>query len=188
MSTVALLTLEDYDHMIESGTFDPPNHRRCELIQGEIRDMSPIGPEHGEMIDILDDWSHDVKRQHPMRVRIQSSIGIPEMASAPEPDVVWAVAKSYAKRRPEPSEVLLVIEVAQSTLRYDLGEKVGIYAEAGITDYWVVDIPNRLIHVHRDPTDGEYHSVDQFAESDEIGPLTLPHAKLNVGELFSSLN
>ena len=187
MSTTALFTLDDYDHMIVCGAFDPPHHRRCELIRGEIRDMSPIGPEHGEVVDFLNAWSFAVTSRREVRIRIQSSIGFPELDSAPEPDVVWAVRKSYAKRRPEPPDVLLLIEVADSTVQYDLGEKADLYAEAGISDYWVVDIPNFRIHVHRQPTADGFQSLETFAIGDTIHPLTKPDATLDVAELFTCL-
>lgn len=188
MSTSTLLTLEEYDQMIASGAFAPPdNHRRCELIRGVLRDMSPIGPEHGEMISILDDWSHVVSTRTSFRIRIQSSIGIPELGSAPEPDVVWVVSQSYSKRRPEPPDVLLLIEVADSSLRYDLGEKAGIYAAAGITDYWVVDIPNVRVHVHRNPSPDGFQSVERFAVGDTIHPLNITDVVLDVAELFTCL-
>jgi Uma2 family endonuclease len=187
MSTAALFSLDDYDHMIACGAFAPPHDRRCELIRGEIRDMSPIGPEHGEMVDWLNEWSFAVMSRRSVRIRIQSSIGIPELGSAPEPDVVWAERKSYAQRRPEPQDVLLLIEVADSSLQYDLGEKADLYAEAGITDYWVVDIRDFRIHVHRQPTAEGFQSLETFAMGDTVHPLCKTDATLNVAELFNGL-
>jgi Uma2 family endonuclease len=186
MSTSTLLSLEEYDQMIAEGAFAPPdNYRKCELIRGVIRDMSPIGPEHAEVVDWLTEWSFAVTPRDKVRVRIQSSTRIPELVSAPEPDVVWAVRKSYRRRHPQPPDVLLLIEVADSSLRYDLGEKSLLYAEAGISDYWVVDLANFQVHVHRDPSPEGYRSIDVHAAGETIAPLHVPDVALQISELFS---
>ncbi len=79
MSTSTLITLDEFDRMIASGAFEPPHHRRCELIRGEIRDLSPIGPRHGEIVSVLNGWSHTVTARKGVRIRVQDSIGIPEL-------------------------------------------------------------------------------------------------------------
>lgn len=186
MSTSTLLSLEEYDQMIADGAFAPPdNYRRCELIRGVIRDMSPIGPAHAEVVNFLSDWSYEVTSRRDVRIRVQSSTRIPELVTAPEPDLVWAVSKSYRKRHPQPPDILLLIEVADSSLRYDLGEKALLYAEAGISDYWVVDLANFQVHVHRDPSPDGYRSIDVHAAGETIPPLHVPDAALDVSELFS---
>lgn len=187
MSTAVTFTLEEYDHMIQCGAFDPPNHKRLELIEGELREMSPIGPKHDEMVTILNEWSSAVTDRRQVRIRIQSSIRIPATGSAPEPDVVWAVLKSYARRQPEPPDILLLIEVAESSLAYDLDEKAEIYARAGVTDYWVVDIPSRRVHVRRGPSADGYQSHEVFGPGDSIAPWNVPDATLDVSELFACL-
>src|SRR3712207_4046342 len=103
MSTVARLTLAEYDRMVQTGVFD---NRRIEFIQGELREMSPTGPDHEEVVDLLNEWSPD-NRPPGVRVRVQNSIGLPELESAPEPDVVWVRKRSYRSGRPLPSDVLL---------------------------------------------------------------------------------
>ncbi len=150
--------------------------------------MSPQGPEHGELVGQLDDWSHDVVDRRCVKIRIQSSVEFPEFDAQPEPDVVWAEAKSYARRRPQPDEVLLLIEVADSSLSYDLGEKCQLYAEAGIRDYWVVDIPSRLIHVFRDPNSGGYGTRHGLAANEEISPLPVENISLPVTGMFACLD
>ena len=127
MSTVARLTLGEFDRMVENGVFKPG--RRVELIKGELREMVPIGPTHEEAVDILTEWSLDNAPRDQVRVRIQNSIGIPDLQSVPEPDVVWVARKSYREARPSADQVYLLIEVAHSSLAYDRGEKSDAYAQ-----------------------------------------------------------
>ena len=91
MSVLAQLTLEQYDRMIEGGVFDPSRRWRLELIRGEIREMNPIGSLHEEAVERLTAWSYSIAAAGKIRVRVQDSVGIPNLASAPEPDVAWVV-------------------------------------------------------------------------------------------------
>lgn len=186
MSTLARLTIGDYDRMIATGVFDGPNKRRIELIRGELREMSPIGPLHEEIVDFLNKWSFEQLPRGEVRTRIQNSVGVPELDSAPEPDVAWVEEKSYASGRPTVEDVLLIIEVAESSLAYDRGEKAELYAEAGVRDYWVVDISERCAEVRRDPHNRHYRSLQTFSEGDEVRSLTFPDVGLPVASLFPS--
>jgi Uma2 family endonuclease len=118
-----------------------------------------------------------------MEVRVQCSISL-QGTAAPEPDIVWVVRGDYFERRPTEKEVLLLIEVADSSLAYDRGEKAGLYAAAGITDYWVVNLIERSIEVHRQPVNRYYRSVCGFTGNEEIRPLVLPGACLRPSELW----
>ena len=184
MSTIARWTLADYDRMIAVGVFDRGPRRRMELIHGELRDMTPIGPEHEEIVDCLDAWSHACVPAERIRVRVQNSINLPGLGSAPEPDIVWAVQRGYRRGRPAARDVLLLIEVAETSLDYDTGEKAGLYAEAGIPDYWVVNVPEQCVEVRRDPADGRYRSLRTFSGDAEVRPLALPEAVLRPAQLF----
>ncbi len=174
--------------MIACGAFVGPNEKRIELIRGELRMMSPQGTEHCECVSWLDDWSHDVVNREVMRIRVQSSIEIPGLATQPEPDVVWVAAKSYARIRPQPADILLLIEVADTSLSYDLTEKCQLYAEAGIRDYWVVDIPHRLLHVFRDAGRDGYRSRDRYSADQAATPLLVAGVSLSVAALFACLH
>jgi Uma2 family endonuclease len=178
MSTVTHLTIAEYDRMIAAGAFDPREHNRLELIYGELREMTPIGSEHEVIVDDLMEWSILNLPRGKVRVRVQNSIGIPILDSAPEPDLAWVARRDYRRGRPTGEDVLLVIEVSESTLRFDLGTKAELYAAAGISDYWVVNISDRCIVVHRDPVDGRYRNVRTFRESEEIRPLSMPEVMI----------
>ncbi len=178
MSTVAHVTLADYDRMIAAGAFEPREQFPIELIYGELREMSPIGPPHEVVVDRLNEWSIRSLPKRKAWVRVQNSIGIPILDSAPQPDLAWVVRRDYSRRRPAAEDVLLVVEVSDSSLRFDLGEKADLYAAAGIQDYWVVSVPARSITVHRDPVAGHYQDVRSHAGSDALRPLRVPEVVL----------
>src|SRR5438874_1207991 len=132
MSTIARISVEQYDRMVSAGVFDGPNHQRIELIHGELREMHAIGPEHEEIVDFLSDWSFTNVPKRRIRVRVQQSIGIPELRSVPEPDIGWVEQRSYSSGRPLAANILLLFEVAVSSLEFDRGEKANLYAAARV--------------------------------------------------------
>jgi Uma2 family endonuclease len=184
MSISARISLDEYDRIIQTGVFGGPNRRRIELIHGELREISPIGPEHEETVDILNEWSMSNTLRAKVRVRVQNSIGLPELESAPEPDIAWVARRSYARRRPHANDVLLVIEVSDSSLSYDLGEKAELYAVAGVSDYWVVDLVNERVEVLRSPDQGKYRERVAYHDGDVIHPLAFPQLDFPVNILF----
>lgn len=187
MSTIARFSLKEYDQMIASGVFDGPQRRRIELVHGELREMSPIGPSHADVVDFLNKWSLMSISGRKVRVRVQNSLGLAPLESAPEPDIAWVrERKGYNKARPSKSDVLLIIEVADSSLDYDRGMKADLYAAAGLKDYWIVNLPEPCVEVRRDPLRGAYRSLQTFTASEEVHPLVLAGAALSVAELFRS--
>lgn len=184
MSTVARFTLAQYQLMVESGAFDGKHHQRVEFIRGEIREMSPISPGHAWAVDRLTEWSFEERDRGRVIIRIQSAARIPELESAPEPDVLWLVRKDYSKEHPEPGDILLLIEVAESSLAYDTTEKAQLYAEAGISDYWVVNLVDNCIEVFRDPGPSGYRSRQTHGGGEEIHPLAFPDVVLNPSALL----
>jgi Uma2 family endonuclease len=182
MSTIARISLDEFDRIIQSGVFDGPNRRRIELIHGELRSMSPIGPPHEETVDVMSRWSFKNVPED-VRVRVQNSIGLPALDSAPEPDIAWVAERKYSQSRPSAKDVLLVIEVAESSLAYDTGEKADLYAKAKIADYWVVDLINQCVEVFRDPSRGHYRNRQTFEEGN-IYPLALPQLAFPLKLLF----
>ena len=184
MSTALQISIAEYDRLIKKGFFDQLRHRRIELIRGELRQMSPPGPVHEEAIDVLARWSMSNTNHSDVRVRIQNSIGLLELDSAPQPDVAWVREQSYHKGRPTSDDVFLVIEVSDSSLNYDRGTKTKLYAQAGIADYWVVNLRDSCIEVFRDPQAGEYQSHEVFERGHTVRPLRFPKLKLSVTKLF----
>lgn len=184
MSVGLRLTFAEYERMIEDGAFDALRGRRIELIHGELREMTPPGPDHSEAVSRLTEWSLESGLRKLARIRIQDPVGIPELDSAPQPDIVWAKVRNYRDRHPLPAEVLLLIEVADSSLDSDCGDKADLYAAAGIKDYWVVSLPERLVHVYRQPVGGTFVEHFTVGFGDTLEPLALPQFSLSVSELL----
>jgi Uma2 family endonuclease len=184
MSTIARLSIEQYDRMIEAGVFDEPNQRNIELIKGELREMNPIGSNHEEALDYLIVWSVKNLPEDKVRVRIQESIGLPGLESVPQPDVAWVIQKSYRRGRPTADNVLLIIEVSDSSLKYDRGEKAELYAAAGVADYWVVNVVDEVVEVMREPVGGKFSSVEVYGAGASVTPLRYPEITLLVDMLF----
>jgi len=184
MSTTARLSLAQYDRMIQGGVFDQGNRQRLEFIRGEIREMTPIGSMHEEVVDRLNEWSIRNLAEEKVRVRVQNSIGLVELESAPEPDLAWVDRRDYSAGRPTADDVLLIVEVAESSLAYDCGEKGDLYAAAGIKDYWVINLPDRSIEVRRDPDSDRYRSLRTHTGDDEVHPLAMPELALRPSMLW----
>ena len=174
MGTIARLTVAEYDRMLRAGVFD--QGRRVELIEGEIREMTPIGPEHETAVDQLARWSFHNADDDSILIRIQQSLDLRPAESVPQPDVAWVRNGNYFDARPTAADVLLLVEVASTSLACDLGEKADLYAAAGICDYWVVDCENRRIVVHREPRPSGYGNVKSFSGAETIAPLSRPEA------------
>jgi Uma2 family endonuclease len=162
------LTVDDYYRMAEAGVLSPDD--RTELIEGEIIDMAPIGSVHADVVMLLTERlisavgdSAKVRAQLPVRLSSRSE---------PQPDLAVVRAKPAGYRRAHPSaaDALLVIEISDTTLTYDLNVKARLYATHGIAEYWVVDLVGNRLWRHRQP------SGTQYAERSEIqaGALALP--------------
>ncbi|HEV2971360.1 MAG TPA: Uma2 family endonuclease [Pirellulales bacterium] len=185
MSAIAKLSLKEYERIVATGVFDGKNRRRLELIRGELREMNPIGPDHCTIVDRLAEWSFDSAPRAKVRVRVQNPLAFETVDSEPEPDIVWAKRKDYAAGHPIADDVLLLIEVAVSSLDNDRGEKSEVYADVGIQEYWIVNVVERTIEVRRDPEGGHYRSVRSFRAGETVQPLAAPNARLSVDSLFA---
>ncbi len=185
MSTLARLTVEEYDRIAETGLFDG---RRFELIKGLICEMPPIGSKHESAVDQLTRWSYRSVDDVSILVRVQQSLSLPMAGSVPEPDLAWVTNADYTGSRPTAEDALLVVEVAETSLDYDLGEKAKLYASAGILEYWVVDCPNGRLMVHRAPVSSGYGSVKGLAGEEVVSPLDCPEVSLLPEALFKSAN
>jgi Uma2 family endonuclease len=180
----APITLAMYDRMIAAGVFDPAERHPLELIGGELRMMSPIGDRHADAVAFLTRWSSQHADTARTLVWVQNPLAIPESESAPQPDIAWVTLRRYADRRPLPEEVSLLIEVADTSLEFDTTVKAGLYAAAGIADYWVVDLVSRAVIVLREPGSGGYESRSTHRGEHLVRPLARAEAALSPAELF----
>ena len=186
MSTSTRITLATYEEMILRGEFEPREEHQVELIYGEITEMSPIYPPHEYSVDFLCYWSIDNAPRAAVHVRTQGSFSIPLLDSLPQPDIVWLRREDYSRTRPLPGQVLLVIEVSDSSLAKDRGVKARLYAEGGIADYWIVNVRDRCVEVHRDPFGSSYRSIEVVRAGQEVRPLAFPEIALPVERIFPS--
>jgi Uma2 family endonuclease len=185
MSTLAKLSVSEYERIVASGVFDGRNARRIELIRGELRTMNPIGSEHATVVDRLNAWSFSATQRNTVWVRVQNPVAFLDYDSEPEPDLVWAKAGDYSAHHPQAEDVVLLIEVSESSLAFDQGEKALVYASAGIRDYWVVNLIDRTVDVHRDPQNGRYQSLESFGRDSIIAPLAVPDAQLRIALIIA---
>lgn len=183
MNTSLKLTVREYDEMVAKGAFDGLS-QKIELIEGEIHAMNPAGPRHDHIIEFLTHWSVSNTDFNLIRVRIQSGLSLPDQESRPEPDVLWVKADHPTDRHPIADEVLLVIEVADSSINVDRQRKAELYGRAGIPEYWVVNVGEQVIHVFRDPSASGYSTMKTITSGNLLTPLSVPSAELDPGELF----
>ncbi len=170
--------------MIEAGILGEDD--RVELIEGEIIQMSPIGHLHLVLVDILSNLF--AFRLHGRAIiRTQGSIEIPQL-SEPEPDIVVLRWRDdfYAGKHASAEDVLLIMEVADSSLRYDREVKGPLYADAGIPDYWLWDLNSRSVLVHREPDRGSYRSIATLRGDDALSPLAFPDLSITPDGTFPS--
>ncbi|HSK96096.1 MAG TPA: Uma2 family endonuclease [Euzebyales bacterium] len=147
-------TVDQYEQMARAGVFGRDD--RVELLDGEIASMSPIGPTHASIVDRLT-WLLVSRLDDRFIVRVQSPVRLPPH-SEPEPDLAVLRPRDdfYSTRHPGPADVVLAIEVSDSTLALDRGVKLPIYARAALPQVWLVDVERRAVMVHRRPVDGSY--------------------------------
>ena len=151
------ITVEHYYRMAEAGLFAPDE--RVELVNGEIIDMPPIGSRHAataaQLADLLTAAVGDramVRTQWPVRLSDETEV-------QPDLSVVRAREDYYRTRHPVAADVLLLVEVSDSTLRYDREVKISLFARCGIPEVWIVDLQSEQIHFHRSPMEGSYTTV-----------------------------
>ena len=177
-----LFTVEEYYLAGKAGVF-PPN-ARVELLEGRIMDMPPIGPGHSGKVNRLnrlfakklgDDYI--VSPQNPVRLND---------ASEPEPDfaILKFRADCYEESHPTPADTLLLVEIAESSLDYDLTDKRASYAKAPIHDYWVVDLKARCVHVFSKPRAGKYTARRIAKGGDALTAAGLPGLSVRVSEML----
>ena len=161
-------TVERYLHLIEAGLLSESD--RTELINGIIFSKMPSNKPHDKFISYVEDYfTERFFRQHTLRT--ERAIRLDER-SMPEPDYVVAVYREdkYSEVWPTPPDILLLIEVSDSTLHFDRNAKKQIYARAGIQEYWIVNVSDEKIEVHLtpDPTSAEYARTTHYGRGDQL--------------------
>ena len=176
------ITVDEYYDMDRNGLLEPD--ARVELIEGEVVHMPPIGSRHGstgQFLDrLLDRTLADralVRNQLPVRL---------DNFSEPVPDIAvvkWR-ADRYALAHPTAADVLLVVEVSRSTLRYDTNVKIPLYARHGIPEVWIVDLKNNQLRTYRSPSDGRYEDTKSIARLGKTPVPGMPDVIVDLSEVL----
>src|SRR5712671_1868542 len=177
-----LFNVYEYHQMEDAGILSPPE--RLELVYGGILIKPVPGPPHNasvaratrEMVRLVGDRAI---------VFIQSSVRLNEW-NEPDPDVVLLRPREdfYASKHPGPEDIFLIVEVSDSSLKFDLGTKARLYAETGVVEYWIVDIPNDCLFAYSDNNEATYRTVRQYRRGDSLAPMLLPDCNIAVDSLL----
>ena len=180
--TKRLFDVDDYHRMADAGILSEDD--RVELIDGEILAMTPIGPRHNASVDRANRALVTAVGERAI-VRVQGSVRLDRFRE-PQPDFVLLrpQADFYASRLPGPADVLLIIEVAESSLDYDRDVKSRVYAESAVPEYWLVDLDGRSVSCYAEPRDGAYQRQRQHGAGQAIAPESLPECAITVDTLL----
>ncbi|XHR85111.1 MAG: Uma2 family endonuclease [Gloeotrichia echinulata GP01] len=184
--TVQLLrrkfTVEQYHKMVDSGILKADD--RIELIWGEIIEMSPIGTKHAACVKCLNKLLSSKLRDR-ILIAIQDPVELNDN-SEPQPDVALLKLRDdfYETAHPQPSDIFLLIEVADSTVKYDREVKIPLYAQANIIEVWLMDIYEQVVEVYQQPIATEYQHIQKFARGESLSILAFPDVNISVDEIF----
>lgn len=180
-------TRDEYYRLVEAGVLGTGH--RVELINGEILEMSPQRSPHSATVSLV---GAALRALFPVGFHVREQLPfVAGEISEPEPDlaVVTGSPRDYVAQHPDAA--LLIVEVSDTTLAYDRGTKASLYAQAGVAEYWIVDLPHRCVEVRRDPAaiPGQvfgcgYRSLTIFQGGQEIVPLGAPHGVVAVADLL----
>ena len=175
-------TVHDYERMAQAGVLTEDD--RVELIDGEIIQMSPIGSRHAGTVDRFSK-RFEQRFGDVALVRTQGPIRLGEH-DEPEPDLALLKPRPdfYTTAHPTPSDILLVVEVADTSLEYDRRQKLLLYARHGIAEVWLADVNTDTILVSRDPAPSGYRTAWTVGRGDPIAPLAFPERELDGVELL----
>ena len=176
-------TIKEYYQMAEAGILTARD--RVELIEGEVVEMMPIGVRHAGTVNRLASALWGALRDQAV-VSVQNPVRIAALDSEPQPDV--AVLKPrpdfYASAHPEPEDILLIVEVMDTSTEYDRRVKVPLYARAGIPEVWLVDLTTDTIEVLRHPAGDRYSDARSLRRGDQVTISAFPDATLTVADIL----
>ena len=176
-------TRVECDALEASGLFD---HERVELIEGELISKMGVNRPHVNGFIFLCAWLIEMFGKRFVNVEAPIDVA-PEDSptNEPQPDIIVLNKPTRTfHRNPRPEDLRLVVEIADTSLPFDLTTKAALYARAGIVEYWVLDVASRRLLVHREPQGGRYRSVIVYTDSERVAPLTAPERELSIADLF----
>jgi Uma2 family endonuclease len=167
----------EYDQLIELGAFQ---NEKIELIEGLLVPMSPIGPPHHSAVQKLTEILLPPLLGR-ASVRIQGPFAALDL-SEPEPDLAVVPWGDYDTAHPD--RAYLIIEVAESSLTFDRGAKLGLYAKCGVPEYWIVNVPDRVIEVYTEPAGETYARTARYERGQSLRPIHFPDLEVRVTDVM----
>ena len=183
-----LYSVAEYHRMYDAGVFGPDE--RVELLEGRVIVMPAMHNPHATAVILTDEALRRVFTPRSFIIRQSLPVQFSTLKSEPQPDfsVLPGKARDYLDREQpwkNPSTALIVVEVSDSTLAEDRGRKKRIYSKGGIEDYWIVNLVDMVLEVHRLPERGEYSSIRVLRPGESIAPLAAPRKqKIRVADLL----
>jgi Uma2 family endonuclease len=192
MATIAFMAFVVGDRPVRPFTADQalqllevgvlPDRNSLELLHGVLTEKAVKGLEHEELKTRLIMWLAGARDSV---LRVEGPIRVEDATSLPEPDLAAVEPGNYLVDAPHGAK--LVIEVAKTSLKFDIEIKAPLFAATGIPDYWVVDVVARRVHVHRDPTSNGYATISTHGPCGPLAPLEVDVPPLDLAVLFDGL-
>jgi Uma2 family endonuclease len=178
-----LFTVAEFHQMAEAGVFGEDD--RIELVEGEILEMSPIGSHHAARVARLQQRLSFAVSERAL-IWVQNPVRLDDR-SEPQPDLALLEVRRdfYEAALPGPDNVLLIVEIADSSAEYDRQIKAPLYARCAIAEYWLVDLLRQVVTVYRDPSLDGYRSVRVAQPGQQISPLAFPDVQLDVSDIVA---
>jgi Uma2 family endonuclease len=176
-------TVDEYERLAEIGV--PAHCDRVELLDGEIVEMAPIGTRHASVVARVSSVLAERLRKRAI-LWAQNPIQLRSVRSVPQPDIVLLYPRPdfYASVRPGPEDVLLLIEVMDTSAQSDRRVKLPLYARAGITETWLLDLTTARVEAFRGPAAGGYTEARVLVRGDDLAPTALPDLRVTVEDLL----
>jgi len=176
------ITVDEYHRMGDAGILRPDE--RLQLITGRIITMPPIGPAHAYRVTRIVRLLEAVFRGR-AALRAQQPITL-DAFSEPEPDIalVRLPEERYEFAHPTSADVLLVIEVADATLRTDRGRKLRTYAQSGVPEYWIVNLTDGVVETHREPDGHRYRTKRTVRPGEDVSPLAFSEDRIAADDML----
>jgi Uma2 family endonuclease len=176
------ISVDRYQRMVAAGVLT--KYDRIELIEGEMIDIPPIGKMHSAISSHLNELFVS-KAAGAVTVVVAGPVNLGDF-SEPQPDLMLLKRRAdfYSTKIPEPQDVVLIVEVSDSTLAFDQTTKLNLYAQYGIAEYWIVDVAAKRIVVHREPTAKGYARRFEIQAPDAVSPEAFPNIAIAIRELF----
>ena len=175
-------TIADYYRMAEAGILSEDD--RVELLDGEVIEMSPIGSRHAACVDRLNKFLNSISELG-FIVRVQNPIRLDDH-SEPQPDITLLRVRSdfYAEAHPTPADVLIVMEVADSSFELDRQVKLPLYAQAEVPEVWLVNLPDDSVEFYAQPVNSVYQGVKVFRRGETVTSQIVPELQIGVDEIL----